>query len=57
LSRRDINPSSSLQFLTVGKLLSVPVLWIIGLVLIVIGAILWIAGAAGREVGGRRHYY
>jgi len=38
-------------------LLSVPVLWVIGLVLIVVGAILWIAGATGREVGGRRHYY
>jgi len=40
-----------------GLLLSVPVLWVIGLVLIVVGAILWIVGATGREVGGRRHYY
>jgi len=40
-----------------GLLLSVPILWIIGLVLIVVGAVLWIAGSVGHEVGGRRHYY
>jgi Family of unknown function (DUF6131) len=40
-----------------GFLLAVPILWVIGLVLIAVGAILWIAGAGGREVGGRRHYY
>jgi hypothetical protein len=26
-------------------------------VLIVVGAVLWIAGSVGHEVGGRRHYY
>jgi hypothetical protein len=30
---------------------------VIGLVLVAVGAILWIAGAAGHTVGGRRHYY
>ncbi len=40
-----------------GFLLAVPVLWIIGLVLIAVGVILWIAGAVGNGVGGRRHYY
>jgi uncharacterized membrane protein HdeD (DUF308 family) len=43
--------------LLLGLLLSAPILWTIGLVLVVIGAILWIAGAAGHEVAGRRHYY
>ena len=43
--------------LLIGLLASVPILWIIGLVLVVVGAVLWIAGAAGREIGGRRHYY
>ena len=33
------------------------VLWPIGVLLIIVGAILWLLGAAGREVGGRRHYY
>jgi hypothetical protein len=40
-----------------GFLLAVPVLWIIGLVLIAVGVILWIAGSVGNGVGGRRHYY
>ena len=43
--------------LLLGLLLGVPILWAIGLVLVVIGAALWIAGSAGRAVGGRRHYY
>jgi hypothetical protein len=43
--------------LLLGLLLSIPVLWVIGIVLVAVGAILWIAGSVGREVGGRRHYY
>ena len=40
-----------------GFILGVSILWVIGLVLIAVGAILWIAGSAGHEIGGRRHYY
>ncbi len=29
----------------------------IGVVLLVIGAVLWILGRTGHAVGGRRHYY
>lgn len=43
--------------LVIGYLLGVPILWTIGIVLVVVGAVLWILGAAGREIGGRRHYY
>jgi hypothetical protein len=43
--------------LLLGLLSSAPVLWVIGLVLVAVGAILWIAGTAGHEIGGRRHYY
>jgi hypothetical protein len=43
--------------LLLGLLLSVPVLWVIGLVLLVIGVVLWLAGSVGHEIGGRRHYY
>ena len=46
-----------LILLVLGLLLGVPILWVIGLVLVAVGAILWIAGSAGHEVGGRRHYW
>jgi len=43
--------------LLLGFFLNVPVLWTIGIVLMVAGAILWILGATGRAVGGRTHYW
>ncbi|MEU7600621.1 DUF6131 family protein [Streptomyces sp. NPDC040724] len=43
--------------LVVGWLLGISILWTIGIILLVIGAVLWILGAVGHEVGGRRHYY
>jgi hypothetical protein len=33
------------------------VLFVIGLILLVIGVVLALLGAAGRQVGGRRHWY
>lgn len=33
----------------------IPIL--IGLILLVVGAALWIAGATGNSVGGRSHYW
>jgi hypothetical protein len=38
-------------------LFDIGILWAIGVILIVLGAIFWILGALGRAVGGRRHYY
>ena len=43
--------------LIAGFVLKIPVVWAIGVVLLVIGAVLAILGAMGRAVGGRRHYY
>ena len=43
--------------LILGFVLGVPILWTIGIILVVIGVILWILGAAGREIGGRRYWY
>jgi hypothetical protein len=43
--------------LIIGFVAKIAILWTIGIVLIVIGAILFLLGAAGREVGGRRHWY
>jgi hypothetical protein len=43
--------------LLLGVVTGIPILWFLGVLLVIVGAILWILGAAGREVGGRRHYY
>jgi hypothetical protein len=40
-----------------GALLSISILYTLGAILLVVGVILWILGAAGRPVGGRPHYY
>lgn len=47
----------SVVLLVLGFVLSIPVLWTIGLVLMVVGALLWVLGASGRAVGGRTHYW
>lgn len=43
--------------LIIGFVAGISILWTIGLVLIVVGAILALLGATGRAVGGRRHYF
>jgi Family of unknown function (DUF6131) len=43
--------------LILGWLLGVGILWTIGIILIVVGAILWILGSMGRTVGPRTHYW
>jgi hypothetical protein len=43
--------------LIVGFIASIPILWTIGIILVVIGLVLALAGMAGHAVGGRRHYY
>jgi hypothetical protein len=43
--------------LILGALLNISILWTIGIILIVVGAVLWILGATGRAVGGRKHYF
>jgi hypothetical protein len=46
-----------LILLLLGFLLGIYILWILGLVLLVIGLVLFAAGIAGHELGGRRHYW
>ena len=43
--------------LILGWLLGISILWTIGIIVLVIGVILWILGSMGRAVGGRRHYW
>jgi hypothetical protein len=43
--------------LIVGFIAKVAIIWTIGIILVVVGAILFLLGTMGRAVGGRRHYY
>lgn len=43
--------------LVLGFVLAIHILWILGIIALVIGVILAIAGFAGREVAGRRHWF
>ncbi len=43
--------------LIIGLLVGVSLLTTIGGILVVVGAVLWILGASGRKVGGRKHYF
>ena len=46
-----------LLLLVLGIVLGIGILYTIGVVLIVIGAVLWVMGSMQRGVGGRRHYW
>jgi hypothetical protein len=46
-----------LILLVLGLVLSVPLLWTLGIIVLIIGLILLILGSAGRGIGGRRWYY
>jgi hypothetical protein len=43
--------------LVIGLIAHIGILWTIGIILIVVGAILSLLGGVGRPVGGRRTWY
>ncbi|MFF1380569.1 DUF6131 family protein [Streptomyces sp. NPDC058308] len=43
--------------LVIGMLAGISILWTIGIALVIIGAVLWVLGAVGHSVGGRKHYW
>jgi uncharacterized membrane protein HdeD (DUF308 family) len=61
--RRAPHPEGTLMIilglvlLVIGFIAGIPIIWTLGIIAIVIGAILAIAGAAGHAVGGRNHYW
>ena len=43
--------------LILGLIFGMNILWTIGIILMVVGAIFWILGSVGRPVAGRRVWY
>ena len=41
----------------IGFIAKIPILWSVGIVVAVVGVILMLLGMAGRQIGGRKHYY
>jgi len=46
-----------LVLLLIGFVMSIPILWSLGLIVLIVGLVLLALGSAGRAVGGRRHYW
>ncbi|MCU1680102.1 MAG: hypothetical protein JWQ81_841 [Amycolatopsis sp.] len=43
--------------LIIGFIAGIPVLWSIGVALVLVGAVLALLGRAGTRIGGRAHWY
>ncbi|MEV5652607.1 hypothetical protein AB0L57_30535 [Nocardia sp. NPDC052254] len=43
--------------LILGFIFGIPILWTLGIIALVIGAVLALLGVLGRPVAGRAHYY
>jgi hypothetical protein len=43
--------------LVLGAIFDISILWTIGIILVVIGAVLWLLGSTGRTIGPRAHYW
>lgn len=46
-----------LILLILGFVLGISILWTVGIIVLVVGAVLWILGAVGRPVRGRRYWF
>jgi Family of unknown function (DUF6131) len=46
-----------LVLLIIGFVAHIGILWVLGVILLVVGAVLALAGSTGRQIGGRRHYF
>jgi fatty acid desaturase len=46
-----------LIFLLLGAVLAIPILWTIGIILVVVGLVLMLLGRSGHQVGSRAHYW
>jgi hypothetical protein len=46
-----------LVLMLIGFLLGIPILWTLGIILVIAGVVVVVLGAMGRAVGGRSHYW
>jgi hypothetical protein len=46
-----------LILLLIGFVLAFKILWSIGMIVLLVGLVLWALGALGHAVGGRKHYF
>jgi hypothetical protein len=46
-----------LLLLILGLIFNAGILWTIGVILIIVGIILWVLGSMDRAIGPRRHYW
>ncbi len=46
-----------LILLLLGFVLGIPLLWTLGIIVLIIGLVLMVVGQTGRQVGGRSHYW
>jgi len=46
-----------LILLVIGFIAAIPILWTLGIIVLVIGLILMLLGRSGHAVGGRAHYF
>jgi hypothetical protein len=46
-----------LILLLIGFVAGIAILWTLGVIVLIVGVVLWILGATGRAIGGRRHYF
>ncbi len=43
--------------LIIGFIAHIAIVWTVGIIVLIVGAILALLGMAGHAVGGRRHYF
>ena len=43
--------------LIIGFVAKIAIIWTIGIIVVVVGVVLALLGFAGREIGGRKHWY
>jgi hypothetical protein len=46
-----------LVLLLIGAIAAIPILWSLGVILVVVGAVMLLLGRSGHQVGGRAHYW